>query len=487
MIIGRENEQTLLSDILHSQNSEFLVVYGRRRIGKTFLIESFFLAQDCMTFHTTGIQKGAIKEQLREFSKEIGHVFYGGAKIETPLTWMQAFESLHNAIKYIKTEKPITLFLDEFPWMATPRSRLLQALEYYWNRFWKNDKRIKLIICGSSAAWIIKKIIHHKGGLHNRITQKLNLKPFSISDTKRFLNKQGIKLSDQKLVELYFIVGGVPYYINQIKKNRSIAQNINAQCFQKDGLLFDEFSKVFSSLFKEHEAYEELVKIIAKNRHGTSRENIEKAIKRSQKGGTLTSRLQDLEMVGFIKGFLPVNHSRKGLYYRIYDEYSYFYLKWIAPEKRNIELEIEDNNFWLEMIKTPEYQSWRGYAFESFCYKHVSHIKKALGIVGASKIGAWRYIPKIDEDNQGAQIDLLFDRNDDAVTICEIKFSDKPFTITKEYAEKLKQKVETYQRVTRTKKQIFIAMISANGIKKNKYSEELVSGVVILDDLFKEV
>lgn len=482
MIIGRENEQMLLSSILQSQDAEFLVVYGRRRIGKTFLIESFFLEQNCVIFHVTGIQKGAIKEQLQEFSKEIGRVFYGGARIEAPATWMQAFEALNDAINYTKTKDPIALFLDEFPWMATPRSRLLQALEYYWNRFWKNDKRIKLIICGSSASWIIKKVIHHKGGLHNRITQKLNLKPFDISDTKLFLNERGIKLSNQKLIELYFIVGGVPYYISQIKKNQSISQNINTQGFQKEGLLFDEFGKVFSSLFKEHEAYEELIRIISKNRHGTSREYIEKTIKRTKKGGTLTNRLEDLEMAGFIKGFLPVNHSKKGLYYRISDEYSYFYLKWIEPEKRNIELEIEGNNFWLEIIKTPQYQSWRGYAFESFCYKHMINIKKTLGIGSSAKIGAWRYIPKADENGQGAQIDLLFDRKDDAVTICEIKFSDEPFVITKEYAGKLRQKVKTYQRITRTKKQIFIAMISANGVKKNKYSEELLNGIVTLDD-----
>jgi len=173
-------------------------------------------------------------------------------------------------------------------------------------------------------------------------------------------------------------------------------------------------------------------------------------------------------MAGFIKGFLPVSHLKKGLYYRISDEYSYFYLQWIEPEKSNLALEIENNNFWLEIIKTPQYQLWRGYAFESLCYKHVANIKKALGIKCSAKIGSWRYVPKVNDKTQGAQIDLLFDRKDDAVTICEIKFSNKPFMITKEYANKLRQKVQTYQRITRTKKQIFIAIISVNGIKKKQ-------------------
>lgn len=485
MLIGRNNEQTLLSDIAHSQQAEFIVVYGRRRIGKTFLIESFFLDKGYVFFHVTGVQNAVMKEQLYEFSKEIGKVFYGGANIETPKTWMQAFETLHNAINFLQSDEPIILFLDEFPWMATPRSRLLHALEYYWNRFWKNNKKVKLIICGSSAAWILKKIIHHKGGLHNRITHRLHLKPLSISEAKLFLSQRGTNISNQKLMELYFILGGVPYYLSQIKKQLSVINNINKQCFTSDGLLFDEFEKVFSSLYKEHEAYEEIIRFISKNRYGTSRESIEKAIIRTKKGGTLTSRLDDLEIAGFIKGFLPINHSKRGIYYRISDEYTYFYLQWIEPEKRNIKMEIDDNNFWLEMIKSPHYHTWRGYAFESFCYKHVTDIKKALNIASTAKIGSWKYVPTKNDETQGVQIDLVFDRQDDAVTLCEIKFTDKPFVITREYADKLRMKRETYKKITRTKKQLFIIMISANGVKKNKYSDELLNDIVTLSDFFE--
>lgn len=484
MIIGRESEQALLQQILQSPSAELVVVYGRRRIGKTFLIESFFAEQSGPFFHVTGIQKGIIQEQLNEFSKQIGQVFYGGAKIETPNTWMQAFELLDNALKYNKTSEAITLFLDEFPWMATPRSRLLQALEYYWNRFWKNDSRVKFIICGSSAAWIVKKILHHKGGLHNRITQKLHLKPFTILETQAFLHQRGIQLTNQQVMELYFILGGVPYYLMQINNTQSMVQNINNQCFHKDGFLYDEFNKVFASLFTDYEAYEELVRIIAKKRHGISRDNIEKIAKKNQKGGLLTNRLQDLEMAGFIKSFLPLYHSRKGLFYRIHDEYCYFYLQWIEAEQQNIELEIE-NNFWLERIHTPAYQAWRGYAFESFCYKHIGKIKNKLGINSSAKIGSWRYIPRDNSEETGTQIDLVFDRHDGAVTLVEIKFSDKPFVISKEYAENLRKKIAVYKKITRTKKQIFLALISASGLKKNKYAEELISQVMTLDELLR--
>lgn len=484
MIIGRSKEKSLLFNLLNSDSAEFLAVYGRRRIGKTFLIESFFENRKCSFFHFTGVQNGALREQLEEFVKEIASVFYGAAKIEKPTTWMQAFEALKVAIEYSRSSEPIVLFFDEFPWMATPRSRLLQSLEYYWNRFWKNDPRIKLIICGSSASWIIKKVIHHKGGLHNRITEQLHLKALDLSESKSFLEHQGVCLSEQKFLDLYCIVGGVPYYLSRFKKKLSIAESINRECFYPDGLLFNEFSKLFVSLFKDHQIYEELIRIISRNRHGISREEIEKNAKLTGKGGTLTQRLQDLEMAGFIKEFLPLQHRKKGLYYRILDEYSLFYLQWIEPEKANLELETDDNNFWLDMMHSPQYQAWRGYAFESVCYKHIAKIKQALGIKVSARVGVWRYVPIANSKEQGAQIDLLFDRRDDAITLCEIKCSDKPFIITKEYANNLQHKINLYRQITRTKKQLFFAIVSANGLKKNHYSEKLVDFVITLKDLF---
>src|SRR3990167_852876 len=482
MIIGRDKEKAILTRIITSQQAEFLVVYGRRRIGKTFLIESFFGTHECAFFHMVGVQKGSQKGHLQEFAKELSRIFYGNAKIEVPIKWMQAFEALNGAIQHKNGLQPIVLFFDEFPWLATPRSGLLQALEYYWNRFWKNDARIKLVVCGSSAAWIIKKIIHHRGGLHNRLTEQINLKPFNLSETKAFLAHQGIPLSKKQVLDLYFVMGGVPYYLTQIQKHVSVAENINNLCFSKGGRLFDEFTKLFVSLFREGESYEELIRLIAGSRHGIRREEIEQQMRLTQKGGTLTKRLQDLEMSGFIKSFLPVGHAKKGLFYRIVDEYSLFYLEWIEPERHNIELEIEDNNFWLELIQASKYHAWRGYAFESVCYKHIGAIKKALGIKVSANIGAWRYRPRTGSRETGAQIDLLFDRKDDAVTLCEIKYSENAFVIDKQCAESLKQSVDVFRRVMRSNKQVFIAMISPSGVKQNSYSEEMISAVVTLDD-----
>lgn len=483
MIIGRDTEKRLLTDILNSKEAEFIAVWGRRRIGKTFLIESFFREKTCVFFHTTGIQSGTLSSQIKEFTKEIGTIFYEGAKIAVPDTWMDAFEALNSAILHQKSKKPLVFFLDEFPWMSTPRSCLLEALEFYWNRYWKNDNRIKLFVCGSSASWIIKKIVYNKGGLHNRLTRKINLKSFDLNSSKQFLQSRGFKINNKQLLDIYCVTGGVPYYLKQMSKDLSVAQNISKQCFQKSGLLYDEFTKVFSSLFKDADVYEEIIRVISKNQYGISREEIEKNIAKTKKGGTLTSRLHDLEMAGFIKKFLPIHHSKKGIFYRIFDEYCLFYLKWIEPEKENIALDIDDNNFWSEVIKTPAYFAWRGYAFESVCYKHVANIKKALSIHDAMKIGTWRYIPKSHDIENGAQIDLLFDRKDDAITICEIKYTDDAFILTKEYSNSVMKKIETYRRVTRVKKQIFVALVSANGMKENKYSKEVISYSINLDDL----
>jgi len=486
MIIGRIREKVILKRVLESETAEFVAVFGRRRIGKTFLIEGFFEQQDCAFFHMVGIQKGALKTHLNEFFRELGEVFYHGAKIETSSTWMQAFEALMNAIQHRSQPQPIVLFFDEFPWLATKKSGLMEALEYYWNRFLKNDKRVKLVICGSSASWIIKKIINNLGGLHNRITEQINLQPFNLTETKLFLDSLDIRLSKLQILELYFVIGGVPYYLNQLQKNLSVSENINNLCFRKQGRLYDEFKQLFASLFDEAESYEELVRVIACNRHGISREEIEKNVQHTQKGGTLTKRLQDLEMAGFIKKFLPIGHARRGMFYRILDEYTLFYLQWIEPEKNNMALEIDDGQFWLNILKMPQYQSWHGYAFESVCYKHVSYIKKALGLTMATHIGAWRYTPKTHEDGSGAQIDLLFDRRDDAITLCEIKYSEKPFVLDKACADNIKRLANTFRTVTRSKKQIFMVLITASGLKANAYSKETIAAVVSLDDFFDD-
>lgn len=487
-LIGRKNEQAELEQLYTSQKAEFVLIYGRRRVGKTFLIKQFFHKKKNTTFfYVTGVQDGLLEEQLQEFSRAIGESFYHGARIAPSESWMQAFEELNKAILNQPKKQKIILFMDEFPWMATKKSRLIQALEYYWNRHWNWDSRVKLIICGSSASWLVKKILYQKGGLHNRTTKQIILKPFCLEETKLFLSKNNINLNALQILELYLAIGGIPFYLAQIQKNKSVTWNINRLCFTESGLLFNEFDKLFSSLFKNHEHYISLIRLISQTRYGISRNEIEKLSKSSLQGGRLTERLNDLEMAGFIKSFLPLIHSKRGLYYRVVDEFCYFYLKWIEPEKPTLLMLPNHHHYWMEKTKSPGYQAWAGYAFETLCYKHISPIQKTFHILDDAKIGVWRFAPKEkDSEEQGAQIDLVFDQSD-SITLCEIKYTNTPFVIDKDYFEKISNKILVFKKITKTTKQIFFNFISVNGIKENPYSKKLVDGVVTIEDLMKSL
>lgn len=486
-VIGREPEKRVLNTIYSSKEAELVAVYGRRRVGKTYLIKHYFQVKKCVYFHITGIKKGALNVQLDRYTKVLGDVFYPDVSIKTPATWMAAFDELSKAINKLPKSKKVVLFFDELPWLANRRSGVLQALEYFWNRYWVDDKRLKLILCGSSSSWMINKIIKNRGGLHNRVTRKIRLLPLTLEESRVFLEHQGIKLSQRQLLKLYMAIGGIPYYLKQIVKSHSPDQNINQLFFNSDGLFFDEFDEVFFSLFDEADSYKELVKIISQSKDGILRNDLEKKNKLTGKGGYLTKRLDDLEAAGFVTGYVPFEHKRRGICYRISDEYCYFYLKWIEPIKAQLKQEA-DTQYWLSVVNTPSYYTWAGYAFENLCYKHIGQIRKALNIPLSALGSPWRYSPtKKDTQDAGAQIDLLFDRRDGAITLCEIKYTEKQFIINKQYADILMKKKTVFQKITRTKKQIFMAMVSASGVNKNKYADELIDGVVILDDLFKTI
>jgi uncharacterized protein len=485
-IIGRVQEQKELEDAYHSSEAELIAIFGRRRVGKTYLIRNFFIAKKCIYFHTACIYKGSLQAQLTQFSKELGETFYQGVAIKTPGTWLEAFEILTIAISKVNKNKKVVVFLDELPWMATKKSGVISALEYYWNRHWVNDNRIKLVVCGSAASWIIKKIIKNRGGLHNRVTRKIKLLPFNLHETYSFLKKQGYQCNFQQTCKLYMIIGGVPFYLKCIKQNYSVDQNINKLFFDPNSLLFDEFEEVFSSLFDHSEQYKELITLIASYQDGVSRTVLEGNSKLTSNGGRLSSRLEDLENTGFITSYISYGHKRQGLFYRISDEYCNFYIKWIEPIKIFIKQD-HMGKYWKKIVNTPAYFNWMGYTFENICYKHIPQIKRVLELEDSSLASPWRYVPRNELPERGAQIDLLFDRDDETITICEIKYTETPFLIDKQYHDKLTQKINVFKKVTRTNKQIFIAFISASGIKKNLYSEALVNQLVVLEDLFKNL
>lgn len=483
-IIGRDEEQLELSEFLFSNSPEFLAIYGRRRVGKTFLIRSYFENQPCVFFNTTGMKNGSLKNQIKHFTQQIGQVFYQGALLKASKNWDDTFEVLTKAIQSVSNNKKVVLFLDEFPWMSTKNSKLLQTLDYYWNQHWSQNSNIKLIICGSSASWIIDKIVHNKNGLHNRITRNIHLEPFNLRDTKRFLYSLGVKLNIKQITNLYMVMGGIPYYLQKIKKTLSSVQNIELLAFRKKSFLLEEFENLFFSLFEDAELYIETIRFIANHPQGVNQEVILKHLGNRLKGEKGMKILKGLINSNFIMRFKPIYHQSKGIYYKVIDEYTLFYLYWIEPIKDTLQEKGLIKGYWEKIQDSPSWYSWSGYAFESICYKHLSQISYALQLNPTAIPGTWKYSPLKKSTDHGAQIDLLFDRNDDSITVCEIKYTKEPFTIDRLYAEQLQKKINVFKNKTNTNKQIFMTMISCNGIKKTMYSEEMITKLVTLEDLF---
>jgi uncharacterized protein len=482
-LIGREIEIKQLERFYSSPKAEFLAIYGRRRVGKSFLIQQFYQKKHCINFHVTGLKDGTLKEQIEIFTRVIGKTFYNGAELKNKTKWLDVFDQLTEAINKIPKNKKIFLFFDELPWMATKKSKLIQALDHYWNRYWSINPRVKLVVCGSAASWILDNLIHNKGGLYNRITHQVELLPFTLSESKKFLTKKGVKLNNAHVLKLYMAMGGIPLYLEHIQKDLSADQNIEALCFTKRGLLFTEFNKLFASLFEQQDIHEELIRLIAANRYGISQIELMKKSSKSV-GGRLKKRLTELEDSGFVEQFIPYGHKEKGIYYRVLDEYTLFYLKWIDPISTSIKRRDKEKGYWLSKKQSSSWESWSGYSFEAICYKHLNAIREALAIPPGAETGTWRYIPRKRDKQEGAQIDLLFDRNDGVITLCEIKYSSSPFIIDKTVAKNLLNKADTFKEQTKTSKQIFISMIAANGVKPNLYSEDLINGVAALEDLF---
>lgn len=482
-IIGRHKEIKIFQEFLSSNTSEFVAIYGRRRVGKTYLIKQFFGAQAGIFFELTGLSDGSLKDQLTNFSISLSKTFYQGAEMAVQKTWMDALRQLTLAIDNIPPNKRVTIFFDELPWLSTRKSGFLKALEYYWNTKWSNRKKLILIVCGSAASWMLEKIVYAKGGLHNRITVNIPLLPFTLSEVEDYLTYQNHKLSREQILQIYMVTGGIPHYLKALKKRYSVTQNINALCFQKGGLLFDEFEKLFYSLYEYPSIYIKIIRAIAKKTSGISRDTLIKSIKSSD-GGYLNVMLKSLEEAGFICSFLPLGHTRRGIHYRLIDEYVLFYLHWIEPLHKKTRV-TTTTSYWTNVIHTSAWYAWAGYAFEAVCWKHIDMIKKALGL---DKIhtnwGDWRYIP--EKSAKGAQIDLVLDRDDDCVTLCEIKHTEKDFVITKTYAKEIESKQVIYKEQTRTKKQILWCLITNNGIAENRYFRELIQHTVNLDDLYQD-
>lgn len=471
VLIGRETEKSILLQKLQSKQPELVAVYGRRRVGKTYLIKSVYHTH--MVFSCVGQYQSGTITQLANFHQQLQH-WFPRRKHEVPETWQQAFQQLTTQLRLLKTKKKKVVFIDELPWMDSHKSGFLAAFGYFWNTVAANMPDLLVIVCGSATSWIIEKIVNDKGGLHNRITQRIRLLPFTVKETEQFLLSKNIRYSRYDILQLYMTVGGVPAYLNELTRGKSVAQNIQKICFAKDGLLAGEFNNLYAALFRFPDRHIQIVRTLAAKNKGLTRNEL-LATGKLLSGGTLTKTLQELAESGFIEKTYPLDNKEKDSLYRLTDEFTLFYFRFMQQKAASS---------WVTRQNTPSYTTWCGYAFENICLKHISAIKKTLQI-GAVYSNERSWVYKGSTGKQGVQIDLLIDRDDHIINLCEIKYYNKTFTIDKKYAQVLEQKKKVFQQQSKTPNTILLTFITSYGLTDNAYKQQWVDNEMTMEALFQ--
>ena len=473
-MIGRKKELDILANAYASKKPELVAVFGRRRVGKTYLIGSFF--EERIDFELTGLKEGTKEQQLRNFAYSLKDAQKSAILPPPPIDWLEAFHQLKTHLELLgNPERRKVVFIDELPWMANGKSDFLTGFSYFWNSY-AAKTNIVVVICGSATAWMIQKIINDKGGLHNRVTRRIHLQSFTLAETETYFLEKDIVFDRYQLLLLYMAMGGIPHYLDQVEGGKSAIQNIDAICFQTDGLLRTEFDNLYSSLFTNPERYESIISALSATWKGMSRIEIIAQTKILD-GGGLTTMLQELEQSGFISSYIPFGKKKKDTLFRLTDCYSLFYLKFIQG------IPIQETISWQAVSQSQTWITWSGYAFENICFHHIDKIKAALGIASVHT-NQYSFLAKATEENEGTQIDLLIDRQDNVISLCEVKFYNDELILTKTDADNLRRKKSIFRHVTGTKKQIFIVLITTFGLLKNKHSLGLVDNDLDMNALF---
>jgi uncharacterized protein len=472
-IIGRANEIAELQSIYSSNKSELVAILGRRRVGKTYLVRNYFANQ--ISFEFVGILDGTLQEHMERFAKSLGKYFYNNQTTQVPKNWFEAFDKLELAILKSRSKKKKVIFLDELPWMGASHISFKKAFSLFWNTFASTRADVVVIFSGSSNAWIHNKIFKDRGGLFQRVTRRIHLAPFTLAETAQFLKNKNITLNNYAVLDAYMMLGGIPFYLELIKPNESVTQAIDRLFFKANAELKTEFTELFKSLFNDIPIYKQIVELLAKHTEGLYRNELLKKLK-TKSGGQVTSVLEELDYCGFISTTVAFGNKNKDKKFKLTDAYTMFYLKFV---KDNTE-----KNKWAQITTTQKCISWSGIAFETACKAHIPQIKEALKITGIlSTEGAWHH--KGTAEMKGAQIDLLIDRADKVISLCEIKYYNNSITLTKEMANNIRNKIASFSFHTGTKKSLMPIIISPYGITENINSIGFIQKSIDIQDLFK--
>lgn len=478
IVIGREREMAELQRSLESDRSEFVIVYGRRRVGKTYLVDNFFNYEYDFSF--VGGHRLAKQKQLRNFAKAMKKYAHL-AQQPKYASWDDAFDALEEFIGGLPEDKRKVIFIDEMPWIDSPQSEFVDALETFWNGWAARRQDIMFVASGSSTSWMMDKLVENQGGLHGRITNNIYVRPFSLHEVEQYMQSRGAAWDRYQLLQTYMIIGGIPFYYSLLNVKESLVQNVDRLFFRKNGELRTEFEELYSALFTNTDKYTTVVKLLNDKREGMTREEIEE--KSGMNKALLSTVLCNLERNDFILRYSQFGNKSKGAIYRLVDFYTLFYYRFIDG------FNAQDEEWWSHNFQSPAIESWQGLSFELLCLLHLAQVKQKLGISGiATAASSWRYTSpkksgKDEKKEKGTQIDLLIDRGDRVINLCEMKFSVKPYYISENYEKVLRDSMSIFQEKTKTTKSLVYTFVTTFGIA-NGAGRSIVNSEVTMEDLF---
>ena len=471
-LIGRKTEIAEIQNCIKSDRSEFVILYGRRRIGKTFLVKKYFDGK--FDFHFVGASRHTTPQQLEDFGKSLAK--YADTAIQTPRNWSDALDMLARHLESINKKRKKIIFIDEMPWIDRKQSDFVAALEHFWNSWAAMRDDIVLIACGSATSWMIKNLVKNKGGLHNRVTRRIYLRPFTLNETEQYLRNKGFVWQRTQIMQCYMVLGGVPYYLSLLDRHLSLPQNIDNLFFRQGALLQNEFEDLYNALFPSADKYINIVKALSTKQKGLTRDEIISAT--NYQGGSLTTILNNLENCDFIECYNQYGSKKKNMIYKIVDFYTLFYFRYIDGNR------TKDEEYWQHTFSTSSVAAWQGISFELLCRCHLPQIKHALGISGvATKTASWKYIPPQNSNERGTQIDMVIERIDKMIHLCEMKFRDRKFAIDKSYADTINRRADIFKEKTQTSCQVVNTIVTPVGLTSSKYNT-LIHSIITADDLF---
>lgn len=472
-MVARETQTKQIREIIDSPKSAFVAITGRRRVGKTFLIDQAL--SNHFSFRMTGIQEANTKAQIINFTEKLAE-YWKKPIVTVPKNWQEAFILFKQYLHTCSPKRKHVLFFDELPWISTHKSGFIQLFAHLWNDYLSKHSHFIVVICGSSTSWIAKNIVNDRGGFHNRITHSIHLKPFTLAETKQFLLSRKIRYSENAIIEIYMMLGGIPFYLEQIQNGESPTMAIQRLCFSEQGILKNEYQNLYKAIFDQPINHEAIVKTLANASNGLLRSDIA-TISGVKEGGPLSRALEDLVICGFVQSYSPFGNTKRDSKYKLVDEYSLFYHRFMLSSSKTAK------NDWAKASASQSFKIWSGYAFENLCFKNIDMIKKSLGISSVyTEISSYSKIG--DAEYKGFQIDLIIDRNDKTINLCECKYYTEPFKIDKTYAANLAMRKSLFRSAVKTRKTLFITLITHQTMISNEYSLDVVDAIVELDKLF---